>query len=796
MMDDLDGDQFFVQLDEKVNRILQEARKEYVRILSSAVYQRVYGKIGLKICLLPLTVSRCLFCHDGTLNLGLVHRLKEIFLPPKQQRDDIEIELANGLNRCIEDHTISSAIESLSIPISALGERIVKATLSLDVQAVVSSYHLRVVCCSSFLTWVRQFVERDCYVKALLSHIKQGSFQQFFDDFRHLVEDGAIIRSLRGRDASFIPLEELPSSALVSTFPCRDVRFLLKIPAVKQAFSIVHADENQIRMAVQKVKGPDQSCALKNVFQELSSDRKALCFARLYVEAPVQNIAHQVLENCIVSLFVHPASSALTTPEYGEKIEWVWNQVIDTFLEKTIAEPTADDIERCKAAVSEKLRLAFSPQKEEGGAYPLWRICFQSEGNLLPIESKKALGELLHGILKEGLVKRGKEELCIPLVLGVRFFSLLQRYIQLLASEQGSKVLLQEHPISFPSPGHHCEALVQRYFPNTEIALTSIPVEGEAFVRWAEECQNRYGTSFSLSCCAAAGPHAFRLFPFSPPGGNNRDVQAIVQPFVESSASLCKQPWSLFQESAVIQQLIEYWMSSVRFEDPCQGVKERTDRSVEGVLTEFSLLTSGGRRGKEKALLLMLSLLLPLERFPQFQVIEKTIGAIAKRQTKRAKLKGKRGDCPSSSSYNGSSLLVTMIEQASLDLVFPLPQNEIHQLASAIEKMVRDVLFQEGISGKGLLIRIGDSNYVTDVMGVVRRGEVFLWYNPVTKKWNQVVYFGEGGWEVSEQEKIRIIGLAPSLETGVKNQEALHEVRQKRKAEKTRQEGDKPGNAR
>lgn len=765
---------FPCRLAERAKAIVQREKKAYLHMATSAVYQRLYGRVNLKTVCLPLFAARCLLCTDGTLNLGMAREVIRVFLPPKPSRDAIEEVLTRQLRLIIEEDGRVSRIETLCPPLAPLGERIVRSALSLEETSPVTAFHIRLVCLSSFITWYRQERDKDCYAKAFLSQLHTLSFDFFFHDFSSLLKEGKIERTMGGTKAPYIPLQELPFVARQALISRQQLRDLWMTPSVRCAFLALGMDFQEVQVTAKRLLGAQGTLSLGTLFKEIAQERPSLRAASLYLEAPGHNIIHQLFENSVVSMLVHPGCLQVSNPDFGERLEMAWHAAIDWLVTKRLLAPK-DGLLR--QVVIQQLRLLFSPSRSTNSREPVWELCWQKGGQIASIESARDLGDILLEIVKShgGAEVVGNE--LTGKTLGSAFVSELERQLHRISVSLKVPVpTVQESPLCFPSSGHRVAAVTSRYFSDDGLSSREILCDGDAVVRYAMACQERYGVAKGMSLAARDDTHAFRMVPALATGGLP-DPLARVRRCLDASTTLYSRSLTIVQSSAVVRQMAEGWIS---FDSQNRAV-EGEDRTTE-VFEQIDDRLFNGR--SYRSFLLSLCLSESWSSFPSLFQIHAAVEAVMKQQRRRKAcgrvVRKQRDRCDEPPP---EASLAEAVGEMTRQLASPLLNGELALLIKAVEKTVRDGLFTSGLTGRGMLLPIGDSNFRAEIAGKQENGIEFLWFNPREKRWMEVFFWGVDGWTVAAPSTLRIVDLAPPLAEAAKRRAAFDEQHRRRKEE-------------
>lgn len=765
---DLEGstDPLVDRISPNVRAIVRKEQRQYTRALISAAYQRLYGKSAVQAVSLPLSVARCLLCKDGTLNLGLARVVQDIFLPPRPSCNGVEEEVSVGVSQLIEEESVVTDIESLHSPASEVGARIVRATLSLSDQEEVTAYHTRLVCCAALLTWIRQREEGDCYARALLSQLQRASFRFLVHDFRALMESGSLSRCLDGRTELFFPLEELLPAAGKEQFLKAHLRSIRALPAVKRAFEALGAGEEQVCSAIQKVRKSDGTTTLADIFSAVTSDVAALRRAHLYLEAPGQNIVHQMLENAIVSFLVHPGICSVSLMDLGECLEMIWRRAIGMFVNGIVGVATeARGTGACRGEIERKMRLFFSPQKACSKGPFHWTVCSLENNAMAVMESYASLGGVLQPIIKKYSAGRGQADLS-PHAVGVAFVERLQSELASMAKNpKVSDLTIQEHPISFPCFGHHIAALTSRYFSGVYVGYDEIPCDGEAIVKWAASCQDGCGVSPRVSFCVSSNSHAFRLLPQQL--SQRGDEKAFAHASVAENHGLYSKVWDLIRHNPLILKIVVYTALCIPEEATaaCAQIMqvatiEEALSSLEAHVAKSSCPTNATMASR--FLLVLLALAQPAENFSSFSQVMAAFRSV-QRKTNRGKPRAPKKEVITNDQTPSPASAAEFLEGMARTMALSPRDEDLPMLAEALQQMVRDDLFAHGVAGTGMLLHIGDSNYRAEISGMERRAHEFLWYNPWKRVWNRVSFRGRASWAISNPTRFRVVTLVDEL---------------------------------
>lgn len=150
--------------------------------------------------LLPRELSRLLITERGTVNMGIIDPLLDIFLDGKKPLLNYEESLYYALQNFKHMESLRGQIEKVKAPLSnkTTSIDVLRATLGLEPDAAVSDLDAKRAILQSMISHVRQGALGSCFAISLLIKLLSSDPKQCLNDLEQIVEKGKLIRTSKG----------------------------------------------------------------------------------------------------------------------------------------------------------------------------------------------------------------------------------------------------------------------------------------------------------------------------------------------------------------------------------------------------------------------------------------------------------------------------------------------------------------------------------------------------------------------------------------------------------------------
>lgn len=157
---------------------------------------------------IPIEIGKALLTKIGTINVGIIDSLSDIFLSHENQQINYEINLSHALTLLQHSPRLRAKFEKISIPNSTKNpsNSIIRATLGLSATEEISSLDARLTVLIAILSHLRQGGDRSCFAVSLAIEILSSHLGFCFKDLRQLLEEGKLTRRVKGvkKDIPFV----------------------------------------------------------------------------------------------------------------------------------------------------------------------------------------------------------------------------------------------------------------------------------------------------------------------------------------------------------------------------------------------------------------------------------------------------------------------------------------------------------------------------------------------------------------------------------------------------------------
>ncbi len=537
----------------RATALLTQKQKELSSSLKRLQAMPMYKDAHVKIAELPKAVSDVLLLEDGTINIGLIGLVKDVFLSEKSQRDSVERFLANALNQLRIDATLVKAIEDISIPKGTPQLPLVSLILGNAPTTPVTTRDARRACLASICVWHRQGPLGDCFLVAPLTFMSELGQHWLIKDFQELITSGALTR--RDKTETFRSQGLLWPALFVKDLSefadQKRLHALYRNPIIQQACQEVGIrDAASWQRTVATVLSEGKIIrSFRDLFETASQDVAAIQRALCIIEAPIQPLLHAVWKNAIGTL--------QTAPHHHKFREFVRKQLHSSVAGKPLDATVVDTI-------ANSIHICLVPQESRQETHLSFVLCIQKGGSIAPVSEEE---------FKEWI----STQLNRPDINMDHFIKQFKRGLLTQDAQKDTSaslpicgvvsVLRDSYQFAAPS---RTSGLYEQQLTPTKFKALSTKTGRQAlldYIRWAAQVSQN--DPANLSVPAHHGDHSFRVLPRHPtivqcceePESALTSKEAEVGKFVQESGLSSEKPLGEWVEWIRKHVLVEYYSS-------------------------------------------------------------------------------------------------------------------------------------------------------------------------------------------------------------------------------------------
>lgn len=267
----------------------------------------VYQPILEREVLLPYQIAKALIRPDGTINLGIIKKVKAIYVerPTIRRRDLVERHIISMLRELEANEKLLHLIESIPVPQIPSSLGLVNAMLLRPYNDPVSEADVRVATLAALLTCWRQGNIGNCFVVSNAIQFQEGASEWLVEDFRDLLASGGkLTRTVQGQQRDFYGFE-CPSDIVMSTkIERKNINVLFSLEPIQNAcreLGCTTAKEFEEIAERTCLETSSKETTLFKIFEELRkkngkslADLRRACWI---AESPSQNLLLRLWEN-------------------------------------------------------------------------------------------------------------------------------------------------------------------------------------------------------------------------------------------------------------------------------------------------------------------------------------------------------------------------------------------------------------------------------------------------------------------------------------------------------------------
>lgn len=145
---------------------------------------------------IPIEIAKALLTDIGTINIGIIDSLSDIFLSPDNTPINHDINLMHALTLLQRSPKLRAEFEKISSPHSSLNPstNIIREVLELSPDEIIGPLDGRLTALIAILSHLRQGGDRSCFAVSLAIEILSSHLGYCFKDLRQLLEEGKLTR--------------------------------------------------------------------------------------------------------------------------------------------------------------------------------------------------------------------------------------------------------------------------------------------------------------------------------------------------------------------------------------------------------------------------------------------------------------------------------------------------------------------------------------------------------------------------------------------------------------------------
>jgi hypothetical protein len=179
----------------QIQEICEKLQNHYLAHLATQLQDpeiALYTKI-------PVEISKALLTDIGTINVGIIDALSDIFLSQESRPLNHEINLSHALTLLQRSPRLRAEFEKIHSPRSMKtpSKYVIEATLGLSPHASISQKDARLTALIAILSHLRQGGDRSCFAVSLAIEILSAHLGLCFKDLRQLLEEGKLTRRIK-----------------------------------------------------------------------------------------------------------------------------------------------------------------------------------------------------------------------------------------------------------------------------------------------------------------------------------------------------------------------------------------------------------------------------------------------------------------------------------------------------------------------------------------------------------------------------------------------------------------------
>lgn len=188
----------------KIHEICERLQKDY---LAHKTTQLQDPEIALHTKI-PLEIARAILTDIGTINIGIIDTLSDIFLSHENRYINHETNLSHALKLLQRSPKLRAEFEKIHAPNSSNvpSNHVIQATLGLPPEHEITQSDTRLTVLTAMLSHLRQGEDGSCFATSIAIEIQSAHLGFCLKDLRQLMEDGKLTRRIKGvqKDIPFV----------------------------------------------------------------------------------------------------------------------------------------------------------------------------------------------------------------------------------------------------------------------------------------------------------------------------------------------------------------------------------------------------------------------------------------------------------------------------------------------------------------------------------------------------------------------------------------------------------------
>jgi hypothetical protein len=193
-------DEFSVQIQEICQQLYKNYKAHQETLLQDP-------EVALNT-LIPVVVAKALLTDIGTINVGIIDALSDIFLSQEKPPLNYEVNLSYALTILQRSPKLRAEFENIHSPRShkLMSNDVIRASLGLSPHRSINDLDTRLTALIALLSHLRQGEDRSCFAVSLAIEILSAHLGFCIKDLRQLLEEGKLTRNVKGiqKDIPFV----------------------------------------------------------------------------------------------------------------------------------------------------------------------------------------------------------------------------------------------------------------------------------------------------------------------------------------------------------------------------------------------------------------------------------------------------------------------------------------------------------------------------------------------------------------------------------------------------------------
>ena len=515
-----------------------------------------------------LTIAEILLRPDGSLYPGLLDDAKKQLVASKKGVTAIDRHILE-----VFDALKKPEIERALLKIGAtcpVGKQIVKATLGLNADELVTAPQARICALAALLGRWRQIGYGTCHVYSASAAQTKISPETVLNEYNAVLAKGSLSRHIEGREVTFAAIPKMTLYALARNLDSNiTAEKLGTVAPLRRAFEILGASHESVNAAITAIRQTAKPLTVLAIFNHLKPQLTDLTedawqMAHFTGAGIGEMPLPRVWNNAIGSMFFPPLTSKHETFENHTMFK---NSILKTFtkfidlakVRKTTALKNKLDLTQPHFAALEKLRIFVAPPDVLARRYGECSLYIQEGDTLRKIETEEQCGAAIKEIFLE-IATQMKLPALIKKLNSYTDAQVAQRFLTefstLHSVSESFDPLYVNKPWSFKLVPTYFDSFWSTYLktetttaPSKKIQFSDTHNAAKNLLEWAATLRTQAGTSPQFVVPAKFPPgiphdvyggHAIVLTPNHPTmiPREGQTVDAMLQEKMEKVASL------------------------------------------------------------------------------------------------------------------------------------------------------------------------------------------------------------------------------------------------------------------